>query len=314
MAFWETLNPYFLLVSLRNFLYDRELLRVERLPLKVISVGNLSCGGTGKTTLTRFLAENLSKKYKLGILLRGYKRSSRGYKEVLSQGELKASLDEAGDEAYLLSLVFRGNLRVSVGVCEDRVYGGRVMAQKLGLELLLLDDGFQHRKIYRDLDLVLLKKQDLFDKLLPWGRLREPLSSLKRAHVLVLTYQEVYPFEFTLEDKAVFKMYRTRWRLLNWELKEEPLRKELSFICFSGLGFNSQFIEVVKKLGLKVKEFYALPDHYNYKNFKLKEEENYLTTLKDFVKLTPRKNLYVLDFEVEVPGLLEYLNQALKDY
>ncbi|MCS7150262.1 MAG: tetraacyldisaccharide 4'-kinase [Caldimicrobium sp.] len=307
----EILNPYLWIVSLRNSLYDCGLIRVKRLPVKVISIGNLSCGGTGKTTLTRYLAEKLSQTLKVGILLRGYKRKTIGYREVLSRGELRASLEEAGDEAYLLAYLFRGHHKVSVSVCEDRVVGGEKMCEDLEIEVLLLDDAFQHRRIHRDLDMVLIKKQDLSDKLLPFGRLREPLTSLKRAQALILTYQEIYPFDFNFHDKPIFKMYRTKWKILDHSLREITAADLPPLISFSGLGFNSQFREIVNRLNLKIKDFYFFPDHYDYRNFKLQPEEKYLTTLKDFVKLTPSPNLYLLDFEVEVPGLLDYVMKRL---
>ncbi|MGC8871726.1 MAG: tetraacyldisaccharide 4'-kinase [Caldimicrobium sp.] len=308
----DYLNPYFWLVSFRNFLYDHEFfLSPKKPPIPAISIGNLSSGGTGKTSLVRFLADYFSKKIHVGILLRGYKRKSKGYFIVLKQGEIFASLDEAGDEAFMLSFLFQGNPRVSVSVCEKRVLGAEKMYQELGIELLLLDDAFQHRRIGRDLDLLLLKKQDLSDKLLPFGLLREPLSSIKRADAIILAYQEIYPFEFFYENKKIFKMYRKNFRIFDFQRKELSKEFPSSFIAFSGLGFNEQFRKILENLSIPVKKFISLPDHYDYKNFPLDPKENYLTTLKDFIKLQPKPNLYYLDFELEIPGLLEFIAKSL---
>lgn len=310
------LNPYFWIISLRNFLYDQGILSSQKPPLFVISIGNLSSGGTGKTSLVRFLAEKFSKKFHVGILMRGYKRKSKGYLLVLKKGEILTSLDSAGDEAYLLSFLFQGNEKISLSVCEERVFGAEKMYRDLGIELLLLDDAFQHRAIGRDLDLLLIKKKDLSDKLLPFGFLREPLSSAKRADAIILSYQEIYPFDFELEGKRIFKMYRKNFRIFNYKREEISIssKKRLSFIAFSGLGDNEQFRKTIEKLGISVKKFLSFPDHYDYQNFFLDPQERYLTTLKDFVKFSPSlsPSLYFLDFEIEVPGLLEFIEERLR--
>lgn len=175
----------------------------------------------------------------------------------------------------------------------------------------MLDDGFQHRRLKRDLDLVLLKKEDIRSLVLPLGRLREPLSQLKRANAIILAYQEIDPFDFVFNDIPVFKMFRKNWRILNSRFEEiSPTEKD--FIAFCGLGDNVQFLKVLKKLGVRIKEFIAFPDHHDYSDFKLHTQENYLTTLKDFIKLPYSDNLFFLDFEVEVEGLKAFILKKLK--
>lgn len=309
--FLNIVNPYYWGISLRNFFYDYHIFPTKKLFCPVISVGNLSCGGSGKTSLVRYLAECLSHKYRIGILLRGYKRKSKGYKIILREGEILSSLEEAGDEAYMLSYIFKGNKNIYVAVSEDRFLGGLRLKKEHHIDLLLLDDGFQHRKIARDLDLVLLKKKDLKDKLLPLGKLREGINSLKRADAIILTYQEVFPFDFTFKNKPIFKLFRKNWRIVkgnnekleNWENKE--------FIAFCGLGDNHQFREILSQLQISVREFLFFPDHYNYKNFKISPRVNYLTTLKDFIKLPSLPNLYYLDFDIEVPSLNKFITSTL---
>jgi len=220
-------------------------------------VGNLSAGGTGKTSLVRFLAR-------------------------------RVDVRRAGDEAFLLGRTLRG---VPVIVCASRFRGGLYAVENLGADLILLDDGFQHRRLHRDVDIVLLKKRDLNDRLLPAGLLREPLNSLRRADALVLSYQETDPFEFSFEDKPVFRMFR--------EFCEVTV--------FAGLGDNEQFFRTVESLGLKIRRRISLPDHYHYRDFRLRREEIYLTTPKDMVKLPPHENLYALDFRLRVEGLLEFV-------
>ncbi len=305
------LNPYFYGIKIRNFLYDYQILKSYSLPCPVISVGNLSVGGTGKTSLVHYLAEKLSSFYKVGILLRGYKRKSSGFKKVLERGNLVSPLPLVGDEAYMLGFLLQGKERISIAVGEDRVLAGKKMLKKWNIELLILDDGFQHRRLARDIDLLLLKPSDLKDRLLPFGRLREPLSSLKRAEALILTYQELFSFEISFKEKPVFKLYRKNFRIFSRDLTVVEPKENDSFIAFSGLGDNAQFKETLKRLGVLLEDFLSLPDHFDYKDFKIDPSKKYLTTLKDFVKLPFLPNLYFVTFEIEVPGLIEFLMERI---
>ena len=295
-------NPYYYAVKLRNWLYDRGILKSYTLDVPVVCVGNLSVGGSGKTSLVRFISDALSEKFHVAVLLRGYKRKTKGLLVASYRGEVKAGWEEVGDEAYMLSRVLKNS---SVLVCEDRVLGGNFAIKELGAEVIILDDGFQHRRLKPDLSIVLLKEGDLKDRLLPFGRLREPLSALKRADAVVLSYQDVKEWDLTLE-KPVFKLYRTNWRIVSADGKIVD-HKDKTFVAFSALGDNGQFFQTLVKLGIKVEKFLSFPDHYHYKNFVLKKEKLYLTTLKDFFKLEPSENLFYLDFDLRVDGLLGFI-------
>lgn len=313
MDLFSLINPYLWGIHLRNFLYDKGIIKTKKLPIPVISIGNISCGGTGKTSLTRYLTENLSHNFSVGILLRGYKRHSKGFRLVLKDCQVLENWKTAGDEAYMLSIYFQNNPKVSVAVCEDRVLGAKNLINQIKLDLLFLDDAFQHRKIQRDLDLVLIKYSDLSDRPLPFGRLREPLSSLWRADAIVLSYQEICPFDFSFKGKPIFKMSRKNWTVKN-SLTLEPLKdlSSFTFIAFSGLGDNLQFRAILQKLGIRLEKYISLPDHFDYEDFPLDRERPYLTTLKDVVKLGPRENLFYLDYTLDVPGLLEFIKEKLK--
>jgi len=319
MALRDLLNPYFYGVLLRNYLYDKGIKKSKKVGVPVISIGNLSVGGTGKTPMVRFLVESLYKNYKIAVISRGYKRKTKGLKLVYSDGKVKLTLEEAGDEPYLLAKCFqrKGIRNAIIIVDEVRFRGAKFAVENFGVNLIILDDGFQHRAMARDLDIVLLKKRDLKDALLPFGRLREPLKNLQRADAIVLSYQDVYPFEVSIRSKPVFKMYRTNWGVYDYSWKKidikELLRKE--FIVFSGLGDNEQFLLSVKRLGIKIKKFLKFPDHYSYKNASFDKEEFYLTTLKDWVKLGFRqKNIYFLDFDLKVERFKEWVIRQLKNY
>jgi len=302
------LNPYFYAVSLRNWLYDRGFLKTCSFSVPILCVGNLSVGGSGKTSLVRFLAQNLAEDYHTAVLLRGYKRSTRGTVVVSYRGEVRASWKEVGDEAYMLARLLKN---VSVVVSEDRCLGANLAVEELKAQLIILDDGFQHRRLKRDLDIVLLKEKDLKDRLLPFGRLREPLGGLKRAHAVVLTYQDLKEWEFKIE-KPTFKLYRKNWRVVSGEGEVLDF-KDKSFVAFCGLGDNEQFFKTLERLGIKTEEKLSFPDHYHYEGFKLQKGKLYLTTLKDFFKLEPAENLYYLDFDVEVPGLMDFVKEKLTE-
>ncbi len=292
-------------VGVRNYLYDRGILKIHRAGMPVISVGNLSVGGTGKSSLTAYLAGELSKRLRVCILLRGYRRRSRGTLVVSEWGDLRAGVEEAGDEAYMFGKILKN---VLVIVSENRAEGAR-LAGNMGAQIIILDDGFQHRGLYRDLDIVLIRKRDITDRVLPFGRLREPLSSLKRADAVVLSYQEVDPFDFSFGDRPVFKMMRRFTGLVDQDLRKygfEVLEGK-RVVAFAGLGDNEQFFKALERLGISPFRTFSFRDHHDYRNFKIEKDYLYLTTLKDLFKLPPSDNVYALSFELEVPGLLDLI-------
>jgi tetraacyldisaccharide 4'-kinase len=167
-------------VAVRNALYDRGRLRAQRLHGPVISVGNLSTGGAGKTPFVIALGELLgARAIEFDVLTRGYGRSSRGAAQVDPGGSAR----QFGDEPLLITR----RLGVPVFVGEVRYEAGLLAERLLGPRLHILDDGFQHRQLARDFDIVLVTPDDAHDRLLPVGRLRESLCALRRADAIVLT-------------------------------------------------------------------------------------------------------------------------------
>jgi tetraacyldisaccharide 4'-kinase len=188
---------YGALVSRRNRRYDRDPSASVSVPASVASVGNLTVGGSGKTPFVAALArELLGRGERVAVLSRGYGRRSRSNFVLVSDGDrVLASADECGDEPLELARAVNG-LAVAVG--PDRTAVGRELLSKLGPHVLVLDDGFQHRRLRRDLDLVCFDAREPVEslRLLPWGRLREPLESLSRAHAVVWTrWSEEAPSE-----------------------------------------------------------------------------------------------------------------------
>ncbi|MFN3976279.1 MAG: tetraacyldisaccharide 4'-kinase [Aquificaceae bacterium] len=306
---FDLLSPYALAANIRNWLYDRGFIKTCKLPVLVISVGNLSVGGSGKSSLVRYIGKLFEERLHVCILSRGYRRKTKGTLLVSERGDIKVDWEDCGDEPYMLARLLP---KASLVVDEDRCRGALFALHRLKPDLIILDDAFQHRRIHRDLDILLLKKGDFSERLLPFGRLREPLNSMERADVIVLSYAELEDFQWQHTKKPTLRMVRENWRVVRYfDGKCLEDFKNLSFVAFAGLGDNKQFFQTLQRLGIKTKKKLSFPDHYPYKSFELKEEEVYITTLKDAIKLKPAKNLYYLDFDVRVDGLEEILYNAL---
>jgi tetraacyldisaccharide 4'-kinase len=274
------LNPlsaiYGTVVAARNALYDRGVLRARHLQGPVISVGNLSSGGSGKTPFVMLLGELLKGRgIKFDVLSRGYGRKSKGVRLVDPAG-LPA---EFGDEPLLIAR----KLQVPVVVGEDRYEGGSFAESRFGVQLHLLDDGFQHRALARDLDIVLVTPQDAKDQLLPSGRLREALGSLRRADVVVLS-SGASADSFPLGEKLV---WRVRRGIVPQNVPPRP-------VVFCGIARPQNFILQLKAANIEpvAEAFYR--DHHAYSEqdvrelLALKERSEaggFITTEKDAVNL-----------------------------
>jgi len=263
-------------VGARNALYDRAILPARRLEGAVISVGNLSAGGSGKTPFVMLLGELLQARgIKFDVLSRGYGRKSRGVL-LVDPGGLP---DQYGDEPLLIAR----RLQVPVIVGEDRYEAGRFAESKFGTQLHLLDDGFQHRALHRDFDIVLVAPQDADDQLLPAGRLREPLRSLRRADVVVLT-SGASAESFPLEGKLVWRVRRGI----------TPINVPPRPVAFCGIARPQNFVLQLRAANIEpaAEAFYR--DHHAYGDkdirelLELKQKADaggFVTTEKDAVNL-----------------------------
>jgi tetraacyldisaccharide 4'-kinase len=263
-------------VRARNALYDRGVLRTRRLQGAVVSVGNLSAGGSGKTPFVMLLGELLKTRgIKFDVLSRGYGRQSRGVRLVDPAGLPK----EFGDEPLLIAR----KLQVPVIVGEDRYEAGRFAESKFGPQLHLLDDGFQHRALARDFDVVLITPPDAEDRLLPAGRLREPLRSLCRADAVVLA-SGASGESFPLEGKMV---WRVRRGIVPANVPPRP-------VVFCGIARPQNFVLQLRTANVDpvAEAFYRDHHAYNEKDIRelleLKQRSEaggFVTTEKDAVNL-----------------------------
>ncbi len=313
----EFLNPYLLAVRLREFLYLKGIKKRCKFPTKVISVGNLSVGGTGKTPTTLEIAKFLtSKGYRVAVVLRGYKREKKGTLLVSDGEQIFFSPSQVGDEAYLYARL----LKVPVAVAERRCEGVSLVVERFRPDAVLLDDAFQHLAVERDLDVVLLTPQDLRDRVLPLGRLREPPEVLKRrGDFCLFTKTEHYP---PLEGfcKVLGKPYGylklKGFKLFTPSLEELPFEtlrgKEVGVVSAIGdnRAFQKQVFQLAKMYRFEVKRVLSFRDHYHYRGVKLDPNLLWLTTFKDLFKLEGKGHLLAVDRIFELP--MELKEMVLK--
>jgi tetraacyldisaccharide 4'-kinase len=314
---------YGIVVEIRKTLYQRGFFTSRRLPCKVISVGNITLGGTGKTPLVIALAKELLKRgIAVGILSRGYKGLKEKQGGIVSDGKRTyLTPDEAGDEPFMLARQLSG---VPVLVGKKRYAMGIYAHERFGMDVLILDDGFQHLGVKRDVDIVLIDARRGFGngRLFPRGPLREPLRCLSRASMLVLTKagssQTLAAIEGILRSHAPAALvYHSRYKpafLLEAAsgkiVPPQAVGGKRVFV-FAGIADPEYFVYLLKELGADVVEEIHFPDHYNYEladlmmlRKQVKRVDLYVTTEKDFVKLQrlPLDDipLYVLGIEQEM--------------
>jgi tetraacyldisaccharide 4'-kinase len=287
------MNPlttlYGVATATRNTLFDRGVLPSRLLRHPVISVGNLSVGGSGKTPFVIALGELLKARgISFDVLSRGYGRKTRGVLVVNPHGRAA----DFGDEPLLIAR----RLGVPVIVGENRYAAGQVAEQKFHSQLHILDDGFQHRSLARDFDIVLLTEQDFDDTLLPSGRLREPFSSVRRADAIVLPEAlsldpplscraGASPVSLdTLQQKPVWRIYR------DLVLPTSPATS----VVFCGIARPEQFFAQIRAAGITPAEEVEFRDHHAYNRRDIERllairrklgAGGFLTTEKDAVNL-----------------------------
>lgn len=321
-------------VSFRGLFYQLGLLKQTKLPAYVVSVGNITVGGTGKTPVVIDLAKRFGEAgYKVAVLSRGYKRKSKDAYVVVSDGQGNfASCEDAGDEPFLIA---RSAPQSVVIVGSKRIETGRIACEKYGCNLILLDDGFQHRALMRDMDIVLIDYYDNpeNDALLPAGRLRESLSALKRAQYVVITKvpDDADQERLTRLKKQISHhapsaklascsfVYKSLSKLDDTHEHDLAELKDKPVLAFSGIARPQSFITSLEGLGITVVAEVDFADHHWFTAedmLSITEELNdstavlAVTTAKDAVRITPdlagELPVYVLNLETawdgEAPG------------
>ncbi|MBN1382092.1 MAG: tetraacyldisaccharide 4'-kinase [Deltaproteobacteria bacterium] len=330
--------PYRLLVEVRNSLYDRSVLKQKHLPCKVISVGNITVGGTGKTPMTILLAKLLKDAgFRPAILSRGYRGKNSSGVNVVSDGQrVLMNADEGGDEPLLIAHTCP-DIPVITG--PKRHLTGRFAVEHFGVDILVLDDGFQHRRLFRDIDIVLVDAQRPFGNgfLLPRGPLRETKTALRRADIIVKT--EVEASTAVTQNgrclrpdnhiRDVFRGQREPREFIERKSGQSLLPvdwRDKKVCAFAGIAVPDSFKKTLEKIGVDVTAWLTFPDHHRYTYNDIKEIKRLarqadvdavVTTEKDGVKLSGYPeflaDIYLLKIEMTISPSQDMLKAAILD-
>lgn len=293
-----------ILLRARVFLYKKGLLKTEKAGSRVISIGNITTGGTGKTPAVIAIAQIAKEKgFKVAILTRGYRGKAKGIKPVSDGSKILLDCRDAGDEPYLMAKKLSG---IPVIKGKDRCLSARFAADRFGSDIFILDDGYQHLKLHRDINILLIDATDPFGNgcILPRGFLREPLIAIGRADIVVITKADLsQKIKETVEiirkyntTAPIFFSYYKPIDLINMEGNTIPIEniRDSSLFLFSGLASHSSFRLLLEREGAKVSGELTYPDHFDYSKKDLDKIERkagalgsdmVVTTEKDIVKI-----------------------------
>ncbi len=308
---------YLLGLETHRGLYRLAVKKVTRLPVPVISVGNITLGGTGKTPMVAWLARELGDRgLRVVVVSRGYGGNFSGDVLLVSRGDgPMVSPEECGDEPVMLAWKLK---EVPVVAARKKALGARWAVENLGAQMVLIDDGFQHWALTRDLDMVLVDGEvGLGNGLLfPAGPLREPVEALARAHILVVTKRRNPSLRALLARKAPgADVYEVPWKA--WDLWSPVTGETMSVVsleglrvgAFAGIAQPSSFFSLLRELGAGALEEMAFPDHHFYHGADLERLEDLasrvdimVTTEKDGVRLEKAPfSFWVLRMALEPP-------------
>ncbi|MCX7983826.1 MAG: tetraacyldisaccharide 4'-kinase [Bacteroidetes bacterium] len=288
-------------VALRNLFFDKGILRVARCPVPVLSIGNISVGGVGKTPIVELFVRALIEYQRVAVVSRGYKRRSRGTIVVSDGRNICVPVYDAGDEPYQLAQKFPS----LIVVVDEQRERGIARALELGATCIVLDDAFQHRSVARDIDLVVLSadERESIEFLLPAGNRREPLSSLHRCNVIVLSRCRNEE-HFNRASKAL-KEYGKPCigvttniekivKVPTWEHCDVGVIVGRRVLLVSGIGNPSDFEQTMRSLNVDIIDHLQYKDHHWYSKYdmtniqhcaKKKNADIICTTEKDAVRM-----------------------------
>ncbi|MFW6284303.1 MAG: tetraacyldisaccharide 4'-kinase [Desulfosalsimonas sp.] len=304
-------------VALRNSGFDKGILSVHRLPCPVVSIGNIAAGGTGKTPMALYMARLMQQMgYRPAVVSRGYRGKAEKAGAVVTDGyHLLADCATAGDEPFMMASVLKG---VPVLVGRNRFQSGMRAVAAFDSDVIILDDAFQHRRLHRDLDLVLLDAAHPLGNrhMLPRGSLREPVSGLKRADAVILTrsrrrqareslpqaisgrvpvfWADHVPFLSGIYGQSDFLKEATAG---HWGSEDLSFLGAARVFAFSGIARNRQFLKMLPGYVGSLAGFAQYPDHYCYSTGDLEKNQQkaisesadcLMTTEKDYVRIAGR--------------------------
>jgi len=305
---------YLLIINLRKTLYKRKIFKTKKLPCYVISIGNLTWGGTGKTPLTEKVSKILSKNNIFhAILNRGYKSKSPNSVNVVSTpNEILLRPPYAGDEAMMLAEKLKG---IPVITGKNRFLTGKFAIESYGVKALILDDGYQHIELERDLNILLIDASKDFrkNKLTPRGTLREPFEALVRTNLILLTKTNqiadninyFYNFIRNYNKTApIIKANHEVKEVIEFKSRksfESAFFKDKKVLAFSAIADPVSFQMSLREIGAKVLDFIEFDDHHYYSIDEIKYMSKISETLKAEAIVTTEKDI------TRNPDLLKFM-------
>jgi tetraacyldisaccharide 4'-kinase len=272
-------------IKLREILYKKYFLKSKSLPCPVISIGNITVGGTGKTPMTIYIAELLKNLgYNVAIISRGYKGKAEKTGGVVCDGErICLEPDQAGDEPFMMAKRLKS---VPIIVGKNRFKSGILAVKEFNPDVVLLDDGFQHLKLHRDVDLMLLDSKEPFGNtyLFPRGTLRETASAMERGDAVILTRSDVGKSESIdqikniVPEKPIFHSFHVPYiyKIVTGSNRQSKDRFKVSSgfgfevfnntsaVAFSGIARNDDFLQTIESFNCEIRGFSRFPDHHEY--------------------------------------------------
>lgn len=327
-------------MAVRSKMFEYGMLKQQEFNVPVVVVGNIAMGGTGKTPHVEYIVESLLGKYNIGVLSRGYKRATSGF--VLATPQSRP--EDIGDESYQIYRKF--GPEITVAVCEKRVDGIRKMLEiNPAINMIILDDAFQHRYVKPAVSVVLTEyNRPVFnDKLLPYGRLREPKSALNRADIVVVTKcpPDMKPMQYRIfkENLNLFPYQKLYFSRFNYghlvpvfpdEVEETPaltsLTHDSSLLVVTGVANPKPFSRYLRRHKAKVK-LRRFSDHHNFTSADMESIEQQfnqlpgsrkyiITTEKDAVRLlnSPYFPHHLKKYIFYIPIKVEFIEQGDSDF
>jgi tetraacyldisaccharide 4'-kinase len=294
---------YGLIIFFRNMLYDKEIFKIYTFKKTVISVGNITAGGTGKTPTVEFLINYLMEKgKKIAVISRGYKRKTKGSLLVSDGRNILQNSENSGDEPFQIANKFP---KCIVGVDENRSRMTEFICNNFDIDVVLLDDAFQHRKINRNFNVVCMNPNEnpFKEALLPAGNRREQINSLKRADYILInkcrSTGDIAEIEFHLKGKINKPYSATTLKpdiIRDFKGNTQKLEafEKKNAVVFSGIGDSDDFISKVKGLNISIEKKYCFRDHHSFlktdlnnivNSFKDGSCDLILTTEKDYSRI-----------------------------
>ncbi|MBN2479823.1 MAG: tetraacyldisaccharide 4'-kinase [Parachlamydiales bacterium] len=309
------------IIYIRNFLYDKRLIKQIKVKPFIISIGNIVVGGTGKTPFTIYLAKKLSKKHKVAIATRGYGKKNK--KNQIIDKNSQITFEDIGDEPYMM----RNNFEDITFLIGKNRAGLIKQAESLGIDVVILDDGFQYRKLKKDLEIAVINADDPYGKnyFLPRGYLRDNKKSLNRADFFLINN---FSNSNSLQDEIlknfnkpiICAKYEAK-NIKNIEYQNIFLKKTEKIAIFSSIANPKNFKNALESMGFEIVNSLDLSDHEKIKEKKLfefiedsikKDAKYVLTTEKDIVKLPQNIKtelpIYFLQIDLNVVSNSSYID------